>query len=348
MGRLLAATLLNQRQTPNPLNMQDLGSGGTKVTISEAVETFLGGYFSTCRRSAKTYAAYKIDLKQMQEFIKTEELTGITAEALEQWARDLQARKYTSASIRRKFATAKVFFSYWVRKRVIESSPLWRIRLDLGRERILPRSLTPVDAKALIESTWKGIDFTDINGRPSDPKFLLLRNLAAIEVLFATGMRVGELVLLNLGDWTEQDASFLINGKGARQRLGFLPDDRSLSAVKKYIEVRQRVLPASGALFLNASGKRISTQGIARMIGQEAEGAGIAVRLTPHMIRHTVATLLLRFGTDIRVVQEVLGHASIATTQRYTHVSKEHMLSTLRARHPSHHLSINMTEQKAS
>lgn len=79
----------------------------------------------------------------------------------------------------------------------------------------------------------------------------------------------------------------------------------------------------------------MSTQGVARVLAEVAAAAGIAVPVTPHMIRHTVATLLLRFGTDIRVVQEVLGHASIATTQRYTHVSKDHLLSTLRARHPA-------------
>src|SRR5206468_12274136 len=89
------------------------------------------------------------------------------------------------------------------------------------------------------------------------------------------------------------------------------------------------------AVFLNPRGNRIATQGIARVIAKMAETAGIAKRVTPHMMRHTVATLLLRFGTDIRVVQEVLGHASIATTQRYTHVSKEHLVSVLMKCHPS-------------
>jgi len=312
------------------------------MTLSDAIETFLQGYFSTCRRSPKTHAAYKIDLKQMGDFLKTVELSAVTAEALEQWAMELRAKKYSSASIRRKFATAKVFFAYWVRKGDVAHSPLWRIRLDLGRERILPRSLTPGDAKALIEAAWKDTGNAEGVGRPSDPKFLRVRNTAAIEVLFATGMRVGELVRLNLVDWNEQDGSFLINGKGSRQRMGFLPDERSLSAVNAYVTVRRTVKSSSDALFLNATSKRISTQGIARILAEMATSAGIAIAVTPHMIRHTVATLLLRFGTDIRVVQEVLGHASIATTQRYTHVSKEHMLSTLRARHPSHHLSITL------
>jgi integrase/recombinase XerC len=110
--------------------------------------------------------------------------------------------------------------------------------------------------------------------------------------------------------------------------------------VRLYCASRRNIATDNEALFLNASGGRLSTQGVARMMNLYGKTAGIVVKLTPHMIRHTVATLLLRFGADIRVVQEVLGHASIATTQRYTYVSKEHMLSTLRARHPNYHLNI--------
>jgi len=102
-------------------------------------------------------------------------------------------------------------------------SPLWRILLDLGRQRIPPRSLTPGDAKALIELAWHNVELTVNADRPSGGAFLRLRNLAAIESLFATGMRVGELVRLNVADWNEQERTFLINGKGSRQRIGFYP-----------------------------------------------------------------------------------------------------------------------------
>jgi site-specific recombinase XerD len=310
----------------------------------------LDGYFSTCRRSAKTYAAYKTDLRQLKEHVgPAESLGSITADTLEKWAQDMREHGYCAVSIRRKFATARVFFSYWVRKGAIENSPLWRIRLDLGRERLLPRSLSGADAKLLIEKAWEETgDSGKPANKPSDPGFLRLRNLAAIEVLFATGMRVGELVSLSFPDWREEDASFLVKGKGGRQRLAFLPDDRSLNAVQRYLANRRSLSLDNDAVFLNSIGRRISTQGIARVIVRSAQSAGISNRVTPHMLRHTVATLLLRFGADIRVVQEVLGHASIATTQRYTHVCKEHMLSTLRARHPSHHLNINTVERQAS
>jgi site-specific recombinase XerD len=135
-------------------------------------------------------------------------------------------------------------------------------------------------------------------------------------------MSVGELVDLKLADWSEAEASFLVNGKGSRQRMAFLPDIRSIKAVNAYVFHRNAMSCDHQAVFVNAAGEQITTQGIARMIVSTAEKAAISTRVTPHMMRHTMATLLLRCGTDIRVVQEVLGHASIATTQRYTHVAK--------------------------
>jgi site-specific recombinase XerD len=102
------------------------------------------------------------------------------------------------------------------------------------------------------------------------------------------------------------------------------------------------------ALLLNFRGDRISTQGISMMVARAAARAHIRHRVTPHMIRHTVATLLLRCGADIRIVQEVLGHSSIATTQRYTYIVKDHLLSTLKAKHPSHHLGIEVPTLNAN
>jgi len=307
------------------------------MTLSDATEGFLNGYFSTCRRSDKTRTAYGIDLAQLQSYLGAQDIALITPNQLEAWARELQSQGYASASIRRKFATVRMFFGHWVRRGELTQSPLWKIRLDLGRERVLPRNLTASDTQRLIETAWRGLD-------PSTGgTFTNLRDLAAIEILFATGIRVGELVALRVSDWREDDGSFLISGKGSRQRLALLPDERSLHVVRMYVSQRAGRNLGHEILLVNSVGARISTQGIARILSQVAKLAGIEARVTPHMIRHTVATLLLRYGADIRVVQEVLGHASITTTQRYTHVSKDHLLSTLRARHPNHHLTIETT-----
>jgi site-specific recombinase XerD len=312
------------------------------MRLEEAAERFVVGYFSTCRRSLKTQVAYRMDLTQFGAYFgKAKALESIGVEGLERWAAELTARQYASASIRRKFATLRVFYSYWVRKGELDSSPLWKIRLDLECERRLPRGLTGGDAKRLIELAWLKIGEPPLKvSNPADSRFRALRNLAVIELLFATGVRVGELVSLTLGDWREEDASFLVKGKGFRQRLAVLPDARSVAAFKKYFAKRLALNLDHGAIFVNASGAGLSTQGVARVLARLAEEAQIEERVTPHVIRHTVATLLLRYGADIRVVQEILGHSSITMTERYTHVSKEHLRSTLNAHHPNYHLGI--------
>jgi len=133
----------------------------------------------------------------------------------------------------------------------------------------------------------------------------------------------------------QRKASSGVQGKGGRDRLAYVVDEDSLRIQRAHLRARKRIEVETDALFLNASGRRLSTQGIANVIAKLRSDAGIERPVTPHMLRHTVATLLLRNGVDIRVVQESLGHASIATTQRYTHVAKEHLIGVLRKSHPS-------------
>jgi site-specific recombinase XerD len=135
-------------------------------------------------------------------------------------------------------------------------------------------------------------------------------------------MRVGEVSGLNLEDFGVAESVFRVNGKGGRDRLAFLVDEQSRRIQQEHLELRSGIASSSHALFLN-------------IISQFRKDAGIERHITPHMLRHTVATLLLRNGVDIRVVQEFLGHASIATTQRYTHITKDHLVQVLRERHPS-------------
>lgn len=162
-----------------------------------------------------------------------------------------------------------------------------------------------------------------------------LRNLALVDLLFATGMCVGEVSALDIRDFFIKDAVFRVQGKGGRDRLAFIVDEETQRIQRAYMEARLLIKTESQAIFINASGGRLSTQGITNVIARLRREARIKRHITPHMLRHTVATLLLRNGADIRVVQEFLGHASIVTTQRYTHITKEHLVRVLRKRHPS-------------
>lgn len=304
----------------------------------------MAGYFSTRRRSEKTRIAYNTDLLQLERYLGADHpLEATDADHLERWALEMRNDKYALTSVRRKFATARVFFSYWARKGILKVSPLWGIRLDLGREHLLPRCLSFADAKSLITQAWRTVNLTGPTPRSTqDRRFLAVRTVAIVEILFATGMRVGELVKLAIQDWHEEDSVFIVQGKGSRQRLAVMPDERSRKAIELYLRYRAGVALDHDWLLVNGSGRRISTHGAARIVTRLAEAAGISTRVTPHMIRHTLATLLLRNGADIRIVQEVLGHASIATTQRYTHVTKDHLISALCGRHPSNQMGIEM------
>ena len=169
----------------------------------------------------------------------------------------------------------------------------------------------------------------------SCPSYRALRNLALIDLLFATGIRVGEASALDMRDLRVRESSLRVQGKGGRDRLAFVVDKEGARIQREHLEARKRIKTDSPALFLNCYGGRLSTQGMRNATAMLRRSAGIERNVTPHMLRHTVATLLLRNDVDIRVVQEFLGHASIATTQRYTHVAKEHLVGVLRKRHPS-------------
>lgn len=312
------------------------------MTTGDAVSMFLKGYFKTNDRSPKTIRAYAFDLEQLRDFIGTEEpLESVGPQNVEGWAESLQSRPYLPASVRRKLAAAWVFFSYWVRRGALSTSPMWKLRFSLGRTRVLPRSLSPSTSELLIGAAWKRYKQTCTpRGMRLMEHLLAARDLAIVETFFATGMRVCEIVKLDVPDWQPNDSYAFVRGKGGRERLCFFPDDRSVAALRQYLIVRHRFAPKCNAIFVSTTGKRLLEQAVAESLARVAKESEIDQHITPHMIRHTVATLLLRYGADLRIVQEVLGHASIVTTQRYVHVAKDHLLTTLRARHPNFHLRI--------
>jgi len=316
------------------------------MQLKEAIADFVNGYFSTHERSKKTKTAYGSDLKQFGTYAGKEfDLGSLGATLIEAWAAHLRNEGYSPASMRRKMVVLKVFCSYWLRRGSLNESPFWRVKLSLGRIEQLPRSLSETEMRGLLAHAGR-TDMRDVprkgpvlarsrSTRSSSRDYRDIRNLALVDLLFATGMRVGEVSSLNVDDFSVTELMFRVHGKGGRGRLAYVVDDQTILIQKQHLKARTQLVSESPALFLNAASERLSTQGIANIIAQFRRDAGIERHITPHMLRHTVATLLLRNGMDIRVVQEFLGHASIATTQRYTHVVKEHLIGELRKHHPS-------------
>jgi site-specific recombinase XerD len=317
------------------------------MQLNQACTKFVRGYFSTNERAKKTKAAYRSDLTQFNVFAGEDLLLKSLSGALvERWCAHLRQRGYSPTSIRRKMVVLKVFCSYWVRRGSLRESPFWRVKLSYGRVEQLPRALSAREMRKLLSQARRNNSFAApvlneegaaplASLRASSPQYRSLRNLALVDLLFATGLRVGEVSSLNVQDFFVRESVFRVKGKGGRDRLAIVVDEETVRLQRKYLEARTQIETRSPALFLNSSGMRLTTQGIANVIAQLREEAGIERHVTPHMLRHTVATLLLRNGVDIRIVQEFLGHASIATTQRYTHVTKEHLIGVLRKRHPS-------------
>lgn len=313
------------------------------MQLNQACVKFVRGYFSTNDRAEKTKSAYRSDLAQFNEFVgEGFFLKSVGGPLIERWCAHLRREGYSPTSIRRKMVVLKVFCSYWVRRGSLRESPFWRVKLSYGRVEQLPRALSAREMRKLLSQARKndsslndGRDGPPACLRASSSEYRALRNLALVDLLFATGTRVGEVSALNVNDFFMREAVFRVKGKGGRDRLAVVVDEETLRIQRKYLEARARIETRSPALFLNSSGMRLTTQGIANVIKQLRAEAGIERHVTPHMLRHTVATLLLRNGVDIRIVQEFLGHASIATTQRYTHVTKEHLRGVLRKRHPS-------------
>lgn len=307
------------------------------MNILKAKELFFKGYFSTCNRSDKTITAYTFDIAQFIDFVGGElKLSAITSENIELWLNNLKLKNYAPASIQRKSRSLKVFFNYWVRKDIISRSPFFLLKLSFGLNRNLPKILNFEEMSNLLTYASKIYSQYSNNlirslGRP----FIALRNLTLIELMFSTGLRVGEVAKLKLSDYCPLEKYFIVKGKGNKQRVAYITGTHFHDILTIYLESRKYVLPDIPFLFVNIFNNKLSEQGISLVINKYAKKSNISNKVTPHMIRHTVATQLLKNGADLRVVQEFLGHSSIITTQRYTHISKEYLAESLNIYHPT-------------
>lgn len=202
----------------------------------------------------------------------------------------------------------------------LASDPTAGMRLPRFRQRI-PKPLAPEAMDRLLRP-------------PMGAKFLTLRDHAMLELMYATGMRVSELVGLRRAQVDLHEGWVRVMGKGSKERV--VPvGPRAGAALERYLEVRAARLPAGGdVMFLNSRGGALTRGGFARRLAAAARQAGISGRVSPHQVRHSTATAMLEGGADLRVVQELLGHASVLTTQRYTHVSAAHLRAACQRAHP--------------
>jgi len=286
------------------------------MLVSNSLEDF--AKFCTVERqlSINTVLAYRNDLADYTKWLAGDaQRNEAITETLKAYLEHLIAeRKLAAATVRRRIACLRAFFR-WISAAREVSDPFQGWRPTLPRRRRLPRSLSRPEAKFLLSC----------RGQTTSDETLDV----TIRLMISTGLRVGEVCQLRVDDVSPDGLSLRVHGKGSRDRVAYV-SDAPLRADLSVILKKRRIASGPGAaLFLNRRGSPIRPQSIRSKLRWVAGVAGIVRRVTPHMLRHTAATLLIETGVDIRFVQRLLGHSSIATTEIYTHVSDEALRTTL-------------------
>ena len=285
--------------------------------------------------SPHTCRCYRRDLEGFEDFLKNSgtyisstgkvEMEKVDRMAIRKYLSFLH-RKNKKSSIARKISTLRSFFKYMVREQVIPSNPAKGVSTPKV-EKTLPTTLTVDEAFRLMESP------TTISEKPSEgSKEKGLRDRAILELLYSSGLRVSELVGLNSNQLDLDLGIVRVMGKGRKERI--VPvGTKAIKALEAYLEKRG-MLEGEEPIFVNSLGGRLTARSVGRLIKRYTRHSGIFRKVSPHSLRHTFATHLLDAGADIREIQEMLGHSSLSTTQRYTHVSMGKLMEVYDKAHP--------------
>lgn len=282
--------------------------------LSKAAEYFLDHCRIGRSLSANTLRAYSLDLARFVSFAEaTTPLADIDRDTLRDYARSLvEESGLKMASVKRRIASLKAMFRWLEREEAIAVSPFHRLDLVIRLPRRLPRAISPDELRRLMAAIDK-----------KERGFAAVTLRLAVVLMFTTGMRVGELATVRLSDIDQCEQVIQIRGKGDRERRVYLVGQEPRRLLDHYLRARRQMAPEFETLLVTGRGRPATTQWLRHHLRAAAEGAGLPRRVTPHMLRHTAATQLIEAGVDIRFVQKLLGHANIATTQIYTHVSDQ-------------------------
>ena len=286
--------------------------------------------------SNKTLKAYAIDLKQFSDYCIDESWTE--KETVEKYIKNLYL-KYKPKTAKRKIACLKIFFHYMENNDLIFSSPFHKIIIKRRESIVLPKVIPVPTLTKMLEVAYKRYDE---EGHSDCFYRFAIRDIATMELLFATGVRVSELCNLKSDDVDLKEKYIKVYGKGSKERYIQLTNKSVISVLKSYQKEYSHEIEETGYYFINNRGNSLSEQSVRFMINKYARLAGSNIHITPHMFRHTVATLLLEEDVDIRYIQELLGHSSITTTQIYTHISLNAQKRVLTKKHPRNKLKINI------
>jgi integrase/recombinase XerC len=280
-------------------------------------------YLDTERNvSPNTLAAYRRDLDQLTAFVISEKgensgISDVDHLLLRRYLAQL-SRGAKKSTLGRKLAAIRSFFRYLLRLGLLAKNPAELIATP-KKEHLLPFHLDIDQTTTLVEA-------------PKEGEKHALRDRAVLEMLYSCGLRVSELTNLMIGDLDLSGGMVRVMGKGGKQRI--VPvGSRAIEAVRNYLTEREEIV-GNGVLFLNTRGMRINRRSVARIVDNHVMRIAAFKRISPHILRHTFATHMLEGGADLRAIQELLGHASLSTTQKYTHVGIDHLMEVYDKAHP--------------
>lgn len=293
----------------------------------EKIEMFVSWLQTEKGYSAHTVAGYRRDIEEFFLQAGEKEVEAVDHQLVRAYLYAIN-RKNKASSVARKLSALRSFFKFLRRRKFVAHDPLERISTP-KLPRHMPVFLTVDQVFALLESPGQADGFA-------------LRDRAILELLYSCGLRVAELCGLNCPDLDLGGRLVRVRGKGNKQRLVPIGAP-AVKAVDRYLGQRDSILIACAdrgrageerALFLNSRGGRLTTRSIERMVKTYGQRIGLAAPVTPHALRHSFATHLLEMGADLRSVQELLGHASLSTTQKYTHLNVDHLMEVYDKAHP--------------
>ena len=305
------------------------------MDIREEIDKYLNYCKNQKKLSQKTAKAYSIDLKQFISFFDQNQGESMTKAGICSYISELH-KKYAPKTAKRKLASLRVFLNYLEFEEIIEVNPLRKIKTRFQEPKILPKVM-PIN---LIETLLTTAHSQTLLAKTKQEKIAAWRDATVIELLFATGIRVSELCSLKAGDVDLESGCVNVMGKGSKQRMVHIGNPEVLSILQKYHSANLASISKCGFFFVNRLSNRLSEQSVRFILQNLCNKANISIKITPHMFRHSFATLLLEEDVDIRYIQKMLGHSSIQTTQIYTQVSTEKQRQILVVKHPRNKISI--------
>ncbi len=278
--------------------------------------------------SQYTAKAYTSDVMSFLIWLEDTDVSSVDYNKIREYLRFIYKYNYKKTTVARKISALRTFYKYLYRERVVEANPVSGVSAP-KKTKSLPKFLD----KEEIEQILNNVNIESPSG---------FRNRAILELLWATGMRISELSGLNFGDLNLEHNEIKVFGKGSKERI-VLISERAKQYLERYIHTARRLVAKdfppppqeeNSPVFINNTGYRLNPKTIRNVINSIVEKISLPQKVTPHMFRHSFATYLIENGADLRVVQELLGHASISNTQIYTHISTKHLTDTYNKAHP--------------